>query len=267
MDQITWITPVEAGRLVASYLGSRSVSSGETQVQILEWIWNGKVRTMALEVTKREDLPPATMSAKQERPETSRPIESDELPVTYRVNSAYRPSIPENELLLESELTDYVMTVQDWQDSWDAGTLVGRFWSSAELGHPLRNQRHPLASVAYAGIRLAKQDIERRIAIAGWPSIVNTNAETNADGPGPRHADLEIGEPATVTSPTTASDAAIRRAVKEYLAAIPDPVPPLKDQAAAIRRSLSAPASRDRIITIIKELSGTLRPGPRGRDD
>ena len=171
----TWITPIEAGRLVAAYLGPSSVTSGKTQVQLLEWVLMGKVRAMALERTRCEDEPPAAIAARETTTPPHPSSSQGELPA-FRVNGAFRPGNPEDAPLLESQSTDYVITVQDWQGALNAGTQFERFWSTSELTHRLPNQRHPFARVEYAGIRLAKEDVERRIAIAGWVAPIPTDA-------------------------------------------------------------------------------------------
>lgn len=58
MRDVTWITPQEAGWMVASNYGRQDILNGKPQKQLLDWIMHGRVASMVRELTiSAPDLP------------------------------------------------------------------------------------------------------------------------------------------------------------------------------------------------------------------
>lgn len=176
MDDADWIAPAEAERLVASRNELSGLIYGGAIRQIYTWIEQDQIRVKALEVTRWQDEPPAPP-----RPSTAKNCIADEsegIPLSRdRVRPIGAPRLASDMPLAKAIVTDYVITTLDWSDAAAAGADVTTMWTMSEFTHRLLRQQHPNARITYAGIRMAKADIERRMAIAGWGDPKNDNAE------------------------------------------------------------------------------------------
>lgn len=179
MADTTWITPAAAERLVASYVEADSILSVEAMFQLSAWIIHEQLSTLSLEATRWEDKPAAVKQtenngtgkpAAQQAPAPPFASEdgTDSPLVAYRVNPTYRPVSAEQLPLQKNTVTNYVLTPPDWHAINTSEADLATMWMSSEITHPLADQRHPHARVTYSGIRMSREDIENRIAIAGW---------------------------------------------------------------------------------------------------
>ncbi|MDQ0839416.1 hypothetical protein [Sphingomonas faeni] len=180
MADTTWITPAAAERLVASYVEADSIVSVEAMFQLSAWIIHEQLSTLSLEATRWEDKPAAIKqtenngTGKPEAQQAPAPPSASEdgsaSPlVAYRVNPTYRPVSAEQLPLHKIRVTNYVLTPRDWHAINTSEADQTTMWASSEITHTLADQRHPHARVTYSGIRMSREDIENRIAIAGWP--------------------------------------------------------------------------------------------------
>lgn len=172
MEDEIWITPKDAELLVASYQGRGSILAGDARAKILSWIGQDQVRALALEATRWVDEAPRPPLPSVPQPEREIGDSDDgdlQRAPAYRVNGAFSPVDNRQLPLVKLQCTDYLISLEDWGHAAAAGFDDGQLWSASEFTHLLRGQRNPLAYVVYAGVRLARSDIERRIEIAGWP--------------------------------------------------------------------------------------------------
>lgn len=183
MADENWITPAEAESFVASHQGFGGFLLGEAKAQILTWIVQDKLRTMALEVT-RWDHESSSPSGVTNRCDTENG--NSIAGISCQANPVYRQHDVQEFPLVKSQCCNYAMTVRDWADAGNAGADGSMLWSASELTHRLMNQEHPEACITYAGIRMAKADIERRIAVAGWPAPKCDNSDLPDVKPQPR---------------------------------------------------------------------------------
>jgi hypothetical protein len=183
MADTTWITPAAAERLVASYVEADSIISVEAMFQLSAWIIHEQLSTLALEATRWEDKPAAVKQtenngngkpAAQQAPAPPSASEDGSAGplVAYRVNPTYRPVSAEQLPIHKITVTNYVLTPRDWHAINNSEADQTTMWASSEITHTLADQRHPHARVTYSGIRMSREDIENRIAIAGWPEPI-----------------------------------------------------------------------------------------------
>ncbi|MCD2324978.1 hypothetical protein LQ953_13220 [Sphingomonas sp. IC-56] len=156
MIDTTWITPLEAGLLVASHYGPQAIANGKPQMQLLDWVTDGRVSSMAVEVV----------------------IHAPDL----------RPSGPEDE--------DYLISTHDWSLARSAPENVSKFYTSAEVSFLCQDENGISTRVTFAGIRVSKEDVLRRVAVAGWPIRDHADhcAESPRSSPVP-HADAAVRAP------------------------------------------------------------------------
>lgn len=173
MTEITWITPRCAERLVASYIDAANVPSVEAMAQLCSWAAQEQLKTMALEATWWiEDRSKAVYV--QPRPAPSQPSKTDDgKKVAYRVNAAYHPPSTEQPRLSKTIQDNYALSSEDWFQIMGGDSDLETIWTASEINLSLHDERHPHARVFYSGLRMAKEDVERRIDIAGWTKPSN----------------------------------------------------------------------------------------------
>lgn len=185
MADDNWITPAEAENFVASHIGVGGLLFHQARDHLLSWIAQDQLRTMALEVTRWQDEPPPPAPPP---PPPSEPNDDDpDAPkAAYRLNGAFRLLNSWELPLAKCQVADYAMSAKDWEIAAAAGAGDGSLWTTSELTHRLIEERHPNARVTYAGIRMSKTDIERRIAVAGWQAPAATSEKPAATDDGPQ---------------------------------------------------------------------------------
>jgi len=200
MADTTWITPAAAERLVASYVDADSIVSVEAMFQLSAWIIHEQLSTLSLEATRWEDKPTAVKQTENNgtgkpaahqapAPPAASDDGTDSPLAAYRVNPTYRPVSAEQLPLHKNTVTNYVLTPRDWHAINTSEADLATMWTSSEITHSLTDQRHPHARVTYSGIRMSREDIESRVAIAGWPEPTLQSAasvgQPNAQGAAP----------------------------------------------------------------------------------
>ncbi|MBT2133966.1 hypothetical protein KK137_06430 [Croceibacterium sp. LX-88] len=171
----TWITPSEAERHVAGALGSGALLSGAARQRLYGWFWQGKVRLIALEVEKWVDKARPAMSPVDAKPG------GDPVRAALKLGILNASELP----LEHSMVTEVQVSASDWLAAAEAGFDEQDFWQASELSHRLATQRHPLARIVYSGVRIAMEDVERRLQIDGLTplGVAHSNVRDEAHVP------------------------------------------------------------------------------------
>lgn len=142
MTEPTWITPIEAGLIIAANFGPRAIADGKPQMQLLDWVLEGRVSSMAVEVV------------------------------------VHAPDVDPDGVRDEN----YLITKHEWHLARAANENLSKFYTSAEVSFLCRDEDKVVSSVTFAGIRLLKEDVLQRIAVAGWPIRVPSDHKPGSPG-------------------------------------------------------------------------------------
>lgn len=131
----TWITPIEAGLMVASHYGPKAIADGKPATQLLDWVSGGRVASMAGEVL------------------------------------IHAPGLP----LSGDREVNYLIAPEEWQLARSSGNDFSKLYTSAEVSFFCADEKKVVSQVTLAEIRFLKEDVLRRIAGAGWPISDHSN--------------------------------------------------------------------------------------------